>query len=309
MAISGGNMEKTSVLILCTFMEILLLLSPVAFGEGNVLRMSTTTSTENSGLLDVLLPEFTRDTGIKVKVIAKGTGAAIQDGKDGNVDIIFVHDLKREETFVADGFGKYRLAVMHNDFVVLGPVKDPAGIEGMQAVRAFERIAHSDAVFVSRGDDSGTHAKEQALWRASGTKLAVKQTEIIKGGKPAILSYEYPMDLGERYLSIGQGMGKVLTFSEEKQAYTLSDRGTYLEYKFGRKQGLDLEVLCEGGSILYNPYGIIPVNPEKYPDVNFEAADEFAKWIVSEKGQKLISDYKILGHQAFFPDAVKGNYQ
>ena len=297
-------MKKILAITLLVLFGTLLILSSVTLGEENILRMSTTTSTENSGLLRVLLPEFTNDTGIQVKVFAKGTGAAIRDGMDGNVDIIFVHDPAREENFVADGYGKYRLAVMHNDFVVLGPENDPAGIKGVPVAQAFEKIAHSDAMFVSRGDDSGTHAKEQALWRASGTRLAVKKTEIVKKGKTVFLSYEYPVDLEERYLSIGQGMGKVLTFSEEKQAYTLADRGTYLEYKFGRKQGLDLEILCEGGTILYNPYGIIPVNPEKYPHVNYEAADRFAKWIVSEKGQKLISDYKIQGYQAFFPDAM-----
>jgi len=299
---SGGNMKKAFTLISLVLLWIFSVLSPVTFGEEGILRMSTTTSTENSGLLNVLLPEFTKDTGIQVKVFAKGTGAAIQDGMDGNVDIVFVHDPDREEAFVANGYGAYRLAVMHNDFVVLGPGNDPAGIKGMAAAPAFEKIARSAAIFVSRGDDSGTHAKEQALWKASGTTMAGKKTEIVKSGKTAVLSYEYPADLGERYLSVGQGMGKVLTFSEEKQAYTLADRGTYLEYKFGRKQGLDLEILCEGGAILHNPYGIIPVSPEKYPDVNFEAADRFAKWIVSEKGQKLISGYKIQGHQAFFPD-------
>lgn len=297
-------MKKHLAFVPLIVLWTLLLLLSAAFGEEKILRMSTTTSTENSGLLNVLLPEFEKDTGVQVKVFAKGTGAAIRDGMDGNVDIVFVHDPKREEAFVADGYGKYRLSVMHNDFVVLGPAKDPAGIKGSPAIQAFEKIARSKAAFVSRGDDSGTHAKEQELWRASGVKLAVKTTDIVKSGKNEVLSFEYPADLAERYFSVGQGMGKVLTFTEEKQAYTISDRGTYLEYKFGREQGLDLEILCESGAILHNPYGIIPVNPEKYPHVNFEAADRFAKWIVSEKGQKLISDYKIQGRQAFFPDAL-----
>lgn len=275
-----------------------------ASGTEQVLRMSTTTSTENSGLLDVLLPEFTRDTGIQIKLFAKGTGAAIRDGMDGNVDIIFVHDPEREAAFIADGYGAYRLAVMHNDFVILGPGDDPAAIRGMPAARVFKKIADSGVLFVSRGDDSGTYAKEQALWKTSGIPLARKETQIIKDGKAASLSYTYPADLGEKYLSIGQGMGKVLTFTEEKQAYTLSDRGTYLNYKFGRTEGLDLEILSEGDDVLFNPYGIIPINPEKYPDVNFEGADRFAKWLVSERGQRLISEYKIHGRQAFFPDAL-----
>ena len=263
------------------------------------LRLSTTTSTENSGLLEVLLPEFTQETGIEVKVFPKGTGAAIQDGMDGNVDIILVHDLVREETFVEEGYGAYRLPVMHNDFVLLGPKNDPAGIKGLSAGSAFEKISASNALFVSRGDDSGTHAKEQAIWSASKTPVARKETRIVKDGETTTLATSYPVGMGDRYLSIGQGMGKTLTFAEEKQAYTLSDRGTYLKYRFGREQGLDLEILCEGSEVLHNPYGVIPVNPEKYPDVNFLNADRFARWLVSEKAQRLIADYKIHGRQAF----------
>lgn len=271
----------------------------------DVIKMSTTTSTENSGLLDVLLPEFTKDTGISVKVFAKGTGAAIRDGMDGNVDIIFVHAREREEEFVSEGYGAYRLAVMHNDFIIIGPASDPAGIKGMEnAAGALRKIASSDQKFVSRGDDSGTHTKEQELWTVTGLPLKTESREIVKSGEKTGLSFKYPEGLGERYLSIGQGMGKTITYAEEKQDYTLSDRGTYLKYKFGRKQGLDLEILCEGDPDLYNPYGIIPVNPEKYPHVMFEQADRLAKWLVSEKAQRLISGYKIEGHQAFFPDAI-----
>ncbi len=273
--------------------------------EEKVLKMSTTTSTENSGLLNVLLPEFTKDTGIRVKVFAKGTGAAIRDGMDGNVDIIFVHDKPREDRFMQEGYGAYRLAVMHNDFIILGPADDPAGIRGMNAKEAFRRIADSKALFVSRGDDSGTHAREQELWSLAGITLEKSKTDVIKEGKAASLDYVYPAALGDRYISIGQGMGKTLTFSEERQAYTLADRGTYLEYRYGREQGLDLEILCEGDDSLGNPYGIIPVNPKKYPDIKFEEADRLAKWLVSERGQKLIADYRIQGRKAFFPDALK----
>lgn len=295
-------MKQACLRLFLATLLVALALPAAAFGEGRVLKMSTTTSTENSGLLEVLLPEFTKDTGIEVKVFPKGTGAAIRDGMDGNVDIILVHDIAREEAFVADGYGAYRLAVMHNDFVVLGPKDDPAGIKGMPVDSAFEKIAASEALFVSRGDDSGTHAKEQAIWTASGTLLTHKETQLVKNGETITLTYAYPAGMGERYLSIGQGMGKVLTFAEEKQAYTLSDRGTYLKYRFGRDQGLDLEILCEGDAMLFNPYGIIPVNPEKYPDTNFKDAETFAKWLVSEKGQRLIAGYKIHGQQAFFPD-------
>jgi tungstate transport system substrate-binding protein len=294
---------KTIILAACT----VLLLSGLSFGEEKVIKMSTTTSTENSGLLNVLLPEFKKDTGIDVKVFAKGTGAAIRDGIDGNVDVLFVHDKPREDKFVADGFGTKRYAVMHNDFVIIGPKKDPAGIKGMKdAAKAMAKIAQTKVGFVSRGDDSGTHAKEQALWRASGVPLEKKTTEVVKGGKKSSISFEHPKGLGEWYYSIGQGMGKTLLFAEEKQAYTLTDRGTYLEYKFGRKGGLDLEILVEGDEELFNPYGVIPVNPKKYPFVKYNWAETFAKWLVSPKTQALIANYKIQGHQAFYPDAIPG---
>ena len=280
-------------------------ISDRGIGAENVIKMSTTTSTENSGLLDVLLPEFTKDTGIGVKVFAKGTGAAIRDGMDGNVDIIFVHAKEREEKFVADGFGAYRLGVMHNDFVIIGPEDDPAGIRGIrEAASALRIIADKRAKFVSRGDDSGTHTKEQELWKLTGIRLVTDTTEIIKTGEKVSLSFLHPDGLGDWYFSIGQGMGKTITYAEEKQAYTLADRGTYLKYKFGRDQKLDLEILLEGDPQLFNPYGIIPVNPLKHPHVMFDHADKLAKWLVSEKAQTLISDYTIEGKQAFFPDAI-----
>ena len=276
-----------------------------AKGAGEVIKMSTTTSTENSGLLDVLLPAFKAETGIAVKVIAKGTGAAIRDGTDGNVDIIFVHAKAREEKFVAEGYGAYRLGVMHNDFVILGPPRDPASVRGMKdAAPALMQIARAKVLFVSRGDDSGTHTKEQALWKASGLKLESKTTEIVKKGKKRKLTFQHPAGLGQWYLSIGQGMGKVIIYAEEKQAYTLADRGTYLKYKFGRAQGLHLDILCEGDPQLYNPYGIIPINPQKYPHVKFKAAERLAKWLVGPKAQAMIANYKIQGRQAFFPDAI-----
>ena len=279
----------------------------MAFGDAKIIKMSTTTSTQNSGLLDVLLPVFTADTGIEIKVFAKGTGASIRDGMDGNVDVIFVHARAREEQFVAEGYGTQRRAVMHNDFVILGPPSDPAGIKGIrEAAPALKKIADASEKFISRGDDSGTHTKEQALWKTTGLSMENKTTEIFKKGKKHSITFTYPGGMGKWYLSIGQGMGKTLTYAEEKQAYTLSDRGTYLKYKFGRKQGLDLEILCEGDPLLFNPYGIIPVNPKKYPHVKYEWAETFAKWLVSPKAQALIANYKIHGQQAFYPDAIPG---
>jgi len=298
---------KKYVIWLITAVFMICMVPGITMGADKLLTMSTTTSTENSGLLDVLLPQLEKDTGIRVKVIAKGTGAAIRDGIDGNVDIIFVHAKSREEKFVKDGYGTYRLGVMHNDFVIVGPDADPAGIKGKRSAAAvLKAIGKSKARFISRGDDSGTHTKEQALWKATGLSIKTVTTEIIKKGKKRKVSFQHPVGLGKWYLSIGQGMGKTLTYAEEKQAYTLVDRGTYLKYKLGRKEGLDLDIFCEGDPELYNPYGIIPINPEKYSHVKFELADRFAKWLVSPKAQGIIARYKIQGQQAFFPDAVPG---
>lgn len=275
-----------------------------AFASDKVLKMSTTTSTQSSGLLDLLLPEFKKDTGIEVKVIAKGTGAAIRDGEDGNVDVIFVHAKGREDKFVADGFGTKRYAVMHNDFVIIGPAADPAGIKGMSdAGAALKKIADNKSTFVSRGDDSGTHTKEQFLWAQSGLALTEKTQTIVKKGKKKDVTYKVPSDSDAWYRSIGQGMGKTITYAEEKQAYTMSDRGTYIKYKYGKTPAVELDVLTEGGADLANPYGIIPVNPEKHPSVQNDLAMEFVNWIISEKGQKMIGDYRLEGKQLFYPDA------
>ncbi len=273
-----------------------LLINGPVIAAGRILSMSTTTSTQASGLLDRLLPEFEKDTGIRVKVIAKGTGAAIRDGMDGNVDIIFVHARKREEEFVALGYGTRRYAVMHNDFLIIGPASDPAGIRGMKnAAAALEKIAAARSLFISRGDDSGTHTREQQLWRASGVTLAEQQVKKT--------TFQGPADSNGWYLSIGQGMGKTTTFADEKQAYTLIDRGTYLEYKYGRTPAIDLVPLCEGDQGLANPYGVIPVNPARHPGVHYDLAVQFARWITSARGQGLINNYRLLGRQLFYPDA------
>lgn len=281
------------------------MVATTGFAADKVLKMSTTTSTQSSGLLDILLPEFEKDSGVKVKVIAKGTGAAIRDGQDGNVDIIFVHAKGREENFVAEGYGTKRYAVMHNDFVILGPESDPAGIKGSSdAGASLKKIAEAGATFVSRGDDSGTHTKEQYLWKQSGLELAAQTQTIVKKGAKKEITYNRPANSDAWYLSIGQGMGKAITFTEEKQGYTMSDRGTFIKYKYGKTPAVELDVLCEGGADLANPYGIIPVNPKKYPEVKYDLAVEFAEWLVSAKGQKLIGDYRLEGKQLFYPDAL-----
>jgi len=284
---------------------IIIFYSIVSAGD-KILIMSTTTSTQSSGLLDVLLPELEKDTGIQVQVIAKGTGAAIRDGMDGNVDVIFVHARDREDEFVKNGYGTERYAVMHNDFIILRPLKDPAHIKGEKnAAEALKRIALSKAPFVSRGDDSGTHTKEQELWKLTGLDLNTQSSSIVTDGEKTSTSFVHPKGSETWYLSIGQGMGKALSFAEERQAYILSDRGTYINYKYGRSEGLDLDILCEGDVHLANPYGIIPVNPKKYPHVRYDLAEQFVQWLISPKGQSIIEGYKVMGKQLFFPDAVR----
>ena len=281
-----------------------LCLAVPAQAEDKVIKMSTTTSTQDSGLLDVLLPALEKDTGIQVKVIAKGTGAAIRDGVDGNVDAIFVHDTAREEIFVKGGYGTKRYAVMHNDFILVGPESDPAKVKGSaEGAEALKKIAAAKATFVSRGDDSGTHAKEQELWKASGLALdtAVSTTE--KDGKPVDIKSVHPAGSKDWYLSVGQGMGKTLTLTDEKQAYTLADRGSYIKYKYGREVPVNLNILCEGGSQLANPYGFIPVSQAKHPQAKTALAEEMAKWLMSAKGQQVIAGYSLHGKPLFFPDA------
>lgn len=280
--------------------------SGMAMAEEKVIKISTTTSTQESGLLDVLLPALEKDTGITVKVIAKGTGAAIRDGIDGNVDAIFVHDRAREESFVKDGFGTKRYAVMHNDFIVIGPTADPAKVKGTpEGADGLKKIAAAKAPFVSRGDDSGTHAKEQELWKASGLPVDTRISAMEKDGKQVEIKSIHPAASTTWYLSVGQGMGKTLTIADEKQAYTLADRGTFIKYKFGREVPINLDILCEGGQQLANPYGFIPVSQAKHPHVKAKWAEQMAQWLVSAKGQQAIADYKLHGKQLFFPDAKK----
>lgn len=279
-------MKKMLFSLVCA---ISLLSALPALAQDKVITMSTTTSTEASGLLDYLLPEFQKDTGITVRVMSKGTGAALKDGMDGNADVVFVHDKAREDKFVAEGYGTKRYYVMYNDFVIVGPESDPAGIkDASDAGEAFKRIAEAKAPFVSRGDDSGTHGREKQLWAATGLPLTDAKA---------------PRDGEGWYFSIGQGMGAALVFAQEKNGYVLADRGTYLKYKFGRAEPYELVVVYEGNEMLLNPYGIIPVNPEKHPHVKYDMAKTFAEWLVSDRGQKVIGSYQLHDQPLFFPDA------
>jgi len=297
-------MSKT-IGIICSIFLFISIFFNQAVAEEKILTMSTTTSTQSSGLLNVLLPELEKDTGIKVKVIAKGTGAAIRDGMDGNVDVIFVHAKSREDDFIAQGFGLKRYAVMHNDFLLIGPASDPAGIKGMSAgAAALKKIALSKSLFISRGDDSGTHTKEQQLWQMSGINLVKHSQTIIKKGKKKEIISQAPDNSKTWYISVGQGMGKTTTIADEKQAYTLIDRGTFINYKYGKTPAIDLIALCEGGHNLANPYGVIPVNPAKHPHVHHKLAEQFAQWLISKRGQSVIANYRLLDKQLFYPDAL-----
>lgn len=241
------------------------------------LRLATTTSTENSGLLGALLPSFEAETGYRVHVIAVGTGKALRMGRDGDVDVVLVHAPAAERVFVSQGHGLRRQPVMHNDFVLVGPRRDPAGISGLQdATQALQRIAAKGALFLSRGDDSGTHKKERALWAMAGIEPH-----------------------GQWYREAGQGMGKVLQMASELEAYTLTDRGTWLALR----QHSDLVLLAQEDPRLYNPYGIIAINPARHPDVNLDGAQALIAWLCSPEGQQRISGYRLQGEQLFHPDA------
>jgi tungstate transport system substrate-binding protein len=242
--------------------------------------VASTTSTQDSGLFEYLLPLFKQETGIEVKVLAQGTGQALETGRRGDADVVFVHALAQEEKFVADGYGVRRFPVMYNDFVVIGPESDPAHIRGAtDAASAFRKIKDSGATFISRGDKSGTHTAELTLWTLAGIDIS--------------------KEAGPWYTSIGQGMGAALNTAGASAAYVLSDRGTWISFK--NKTGLT--VLVQGDSALLNQYGVILVNPAKYPHVKKVEGQAFIDWLVSPKGQGAIAGFKVDGQQLFYPNA------
>ena len=253
---------------------MLLLVCPSVLA-GERLKMSTTTSTQDSGLLKVLLPPFEKKYGCQVDVIAVGTGQALKIGEAGDVDVVFVHARTLEEKFVADGYGINRKDVMYNDFVIIGPKDDPAGIRAAKsAADALKMIAAQGATFVSRGDKSGTHIRERGLWQAAGAEPS-----------------------GPWYMEAGQGMGPVITMATERRAYTLTDRGTYNAFKGGKT---DLMILFQGDKGLFNPYGIIAVNPKKFPHARYDLAMKLIDYITGAEGQRIIADYKAHGEPVFF---------
>jgi tungstate transport system substrate-binding protein len=230
--------------------------------------LATTTSTDDSGLLDYILPDFTAKTGVTVEVVAVGTGQAITLGQDGNADVLLVHDRAREDAYMADGHGTRREDVMYNDFVIVGPESDPAGIAGTTDVAAaFAKIAETGSTFISRGDDSGTHGKEKKIWAAAGIEPA-----------------------GDWYVSAGQGMSDVLTMTEEQLGYTISDRATYLSRVL---TGYTLGIVVEGDPVLFNPYGVMDVNPAKGAHIKGDYAQQFIDWITSAETKELIGSFGV----------------
>lgn len=256
------------------------LAAPASHAEDKSIVVASTTSTQDSGLFEYLLPIFKQKTGITVKVVAQGTGQALDTGRRGDADVVFVHARSAELKFLAEGQGVKRFPVMYNDFVLIGPKSDPAHVKGMADVaKAFQTIKDKQAPFISRGDRSGTNIAELKLWKDAGIDIA--------------------KDKGPWYKAIGQGMGAALNTAGASNAYVLSDRGTWIHFK---NKG-DLEIVVEGDKRMFNQYGVMLVNPEKHPNVKKELGQTFIDWLISPEGQKVIANYKINGQQLFYPNA------
>ena len=270
---------RRTLLVIATTAAVLA--TAPAHAQDKSIVVASTTSTQDSGLFGHILPLFKAKTGIDVKVISQGTGQALDTGRRGDADVVFVHARPQEEKFVADGFGVKRNPVMYNDFILVGPKSDPAGAKGKDIVAGLKAIKDKAAPFISRGDKSGTHAAELALWKIAGIDVA-------------------GADKGPWYKEIGQGMGAALNTASASNAYTLADRGTWLSFK---NRG-DLAITVEGDNKLFNQYGVILVNPTRHPHVKKELGQAFIDWLISPEGQKAIADYEINGERLFFPNAT-----
>ncbi len=254
--------------------------SELAVAQDKSIVVASTTSTQDSGLFDHILPLFEAKTGIDVKVVAQGTGQALDTGRRGDADVVFVHAKAQEEKFIEEGFGVKRFDVMYNDFVLIGPKSDPAGVSGTKDITAaLAAIQAKQAAFVSRGDESGTHSAELRLWKEAGIDISATK--------------------GPWYKEIGQGMGAALNTAGAMNAYVLSDRATWLSFK---NRG-DLDIVVEGDKRLFNQYGVMLVNPEKHPSIKADLGQSFIDWLISPEGQEAIGEYKIDGKQLFFPNA------
>ena len=273
--------SRFCALALVALCSLIIVRAPATAEERSIV-VASTTSTEDSGLFGYLLPIFKQKTGIDVKVVAQGTGQALDTARRGDADVVFVHARAQEEKFLADGFGVKRFDVMYDDFVLIGPKSDPAGVKGNDIETALRTIETKAAPFVSRGDRSGTHTAELALWKQAGVDLATSK--------------------GAWYREIGQGMGAALNMASAMGAYVLSDRGTWIS--FGNKG--DLAIVVEGDKRLFNQYGVMLVNPQRFPHVKKELGQAFIDWLISGDGQAAIAGYRINGQQLFFPDAENG---
>jgi tungstate transport system substrate-binding protein len=284
----GGNKMMSNMAVY--FMVVLLAVfsfgiqSVQAAEEGETLLMATTTSTDNTGLLEYLMPPFTAKTGIGIKWISTGTGKALALGENCDVDVLLVHAPQAEIDFVAKGFGIDRREIMYNDFVLIGPAEDPANIKGKTVSEALQAVRSSGNVFVSRGDESGTHKMEKALWQ--GADIPAPEQE-------------------SWYRQSGQGMLPTINMASELQGYTLTDRGTYIKYESAAQGKPTLVILVEGDKVLLNQYSVIPVNPEHCPNVKYEKAQAFSDWMAGEEAQRLIGEFKLLDKQLFTPNAAR----
>jgi len=274
------NRKKIIAGILAAIFVMILAISVQA--EEKSLMMATTTSTDDTGLLDYLIPHFEKETGIALKWTATGTGKALKLGQDCNVDVLLVHAPAAEKTFIERGYGKDRKQVMYNDFVIIGPESDPAGVKGKNISDALSAIQGKQAMFMSRGDDSGTHKKEKSLWKETGIQQPDKEAW---------------------YVQTGQGMLATITVAEERGGYTMTDRGTYIKYNSQKGGNAPLKVLVEGDAILLNQYSVLTLDPKNCPKAKYDLALEFLNWMASANAQKLIGDFKLLGGKLFTPNA------
>ncbi|MDI9377139.1 MAG: substrate-binding domain-containing protein [Synergistota bacterium] len=278
-------MRRLSTKVLALGAVILLCLSfvqGVACADEKVLLMATTTSTDDTGLLDYLAPLFKEDTGITLQWTATGTGKALKLGENCDVDVLLVHDPDSEKKFVEAGYGVDRTQVMYNDFIIIGPADDPAGIKGLTSTEAFKKIAEKKAIFVSRADESGTHMKEKFVWQQAGLDVPDKE---------------------EWYVQTGQGMLITINVAAEKKGYTLTDRGTYIKYEANYEGKPPLVILSEGDPYLLNQYSVIAVNPERCPKAKYDLAKKFIEWMASPRAQQAIENFRLMGKQLFFPNA------
>ena len=267
------------VIIFCT---IGICLGSATWASEKSLMMATTTSTDNTGLLDYLIPHFIKDTGITLKWTATGTGKALKLGQNCDVDVLLVHAPPAEKKYIAAGFGKDRREVMYNDFVIIGPENDPAGIKGKSISDALAAVKNKQAMFMSRGDDSGTNKKEKLLWKSSGIEMPDKE---------------------EWYVQTGQGMLATINVTQERKGYTMTDRGTYIKYQSTKEGNAPLKVLVEGDSILLNQYSVLTLDPKNCPGAKYDLALKFSDWMASQNAQNLIKDFRLLGKELFIPNA------